>query len=212
MCTGRMDLSLVLRALTKGADGVFIAGCHLNECNYITHGNFHALSMSYIARKILERIGINPARVQMHLVSGSEGNRFVELVNNFNREMREMGPIGETEGMSREDLVEKLEAVTNLIPYVRLVERERLRIPLRSEEEFAEYFASEEFVKLFNDLIGDKLAVSQIVSLLKKSPLTTSEIAEKVKLTPSEVSKHLISSTKHGLVRFDSTQKHYALA
>lgn len=212
MCTGRMDLSLVLRALSKGADGVFVAGCHLNECNYITHGNFHALSMTYIARKLLERVGLNPDRVQMHLVSGSEGNRFVELVNDFNREMREMGPIGVTEGMSREELDEKLAAVSTLVPYVRLVERERLRIPLRTEEDFAEYFAGEEFTRLFDELIGDKLAMSQIVSLLRKSPLPTGEIARHLGLTPSETAKHLISTSKHGLVRYVESEKHYALA
>lgn len=212
MCTGRMDLSLVFRALTKGADGVFIAGCHLNECNYITHGNFHSLSMAYMARKLLTRIGVNPARVQMHLVSGSEGSRFVELVNNFNAEMREMGPIGETEGISGEELADRLEAVTRIIPYVRLVERERLRVPLKTEEDFERFFTSDEFERLFDELVGDKLAMSQIVLLLKKNPLSTGQIAERLGLTPSEAAKHLISTSKHGLVRYDEKEKHYALA
>ena len=45
MCSGRVDLAFVLRAFSKGMDGVFIGACHLNECNYITHGNYHALNM-----------------------------------------------------------------------------------------------------------------------------------------------------------------------
>ena len=38
MCSGRVDLEFVLRAFSNGTDGVFIGGCRLNECNYITHG------------------------------------------------------------------------------------------------------------------------------------------------------------------------------
>ena len=48
MCSGRVDMAFVLRAFSKGADGVFIGGCHLNECNYITHGNYHALNMVHL--------------------------------------------------------------------------------------------------------------------------------------------------------------------
>ena len=57
MCTGRVDLSFILRAFSKGADGVFIGGCHLNECNYTTHGNFYALRITQLAKKLLERLG-----------------------------------------------------------------------------------------------------------------------------------------------------------
>ena len=62
MCTGRVDLSFVLRAFSKGADGVFIGGCHLNECNYITHGNYHALSMVHICKKITGAHGARTRR------------------------------------------------------------------------------------------------------------------------------------------------------
>ena len=51
MCSGRVDLAFVLRAFSKGVDGVFIGGCHLNECNYITHGNYHALNMVLLCQK-----------------------------------------------------------------------------------------------------------------------------------------------------------------
>ena len=45
MCSGRVDLEFVLRAFSNGMDGVFVGGCRLNECNYITHGNYDALNM-----------------------------------------------------------------------------------------------------------------------------------------------------------------------
>ena len=62
MCSGRVDLAFVLRAFSNGMDGVFIGGCRLNECNYITHGNYDALNMLLLCRKIMEHIGLNPER------------------------------------------------------------------------------------------------------------------------------------------------------
>ena len=51
MCSGRVDLEFVLRAFSNGMDGVIIGGCRLNECNYITHGNYHALTMALLCKK-----------------------------------------------------------------------------------------------------------------------------------------------------------------
>ena len=56
-------------------------------------------------------------------------------------------------------------------------------------------------------LIVDKLAMSQIMSLLRERPLSTGKIAEDVGLTPSEVSRHMNTSSRHGLVRYDVSQK-----
>jgi len=54
-------MAFVLRALASGADGVFIGGCWLGECHYVTEGNYDALSMRHLTRKVLELIGVNPA-------------------------------------------------------------------------------------------------------------------------------------------------------
>ena len=71
MCSGRVDLAHVFRAFSNGADGVFIGACHFNECNYITHGNYHALTMVSLAKKMLEHIGLNPERLRIEFMSGS---------------------------------------------------------------------------------------------------------------------------------------------
>ena len=112
MCTGRVDLSLFLRAFSKGADGVFIVGCHLNECNYITHGNFHALSMVHLCKKIMEHIGLNPERLMIEFMSGGEGILFAEVMNDLGKKVRELGPLGKSEGIDEKALKAKLEAVT----------------------------------------------------------------------------------------------------
>ena len=212
MCTGRVDLAFVLRAFSNGMDGVFIGGCHLNECHYITDGNYHALGMVKLCKKIMEHIGLNSDRLRIEWVSSGEGIRFAEIMNDFAKKLTNLGPLGEGEGVGASELKLKLEAVTKLVPYIRLVERERLRVPLKSQEEYDKFFASAELNRLFKETIGDKLAMSQIVVLLRDRPLPTGEIARILGLTPSEVSKHLGSSTNQGLVRYDEGQKCYALA
>jgi coenzyme F420-reducing hydrogenase delta subunit len=48
MCSGRVDPAHIFRAFSTGQDAVFIGGCHLNDCHYVTHGNYDALGMVYI--------------------------------------------------------------------------------------------------------------------------------------------------------------------
>jgi coenzyme F420-reducing hydrogenase delta subunit len=212
MCSGRVDLEFVLRAFSNGMDGVFVGGCRLNECNYITHGNYDALGMVLLCRKIMEHIGLDPERLRIEFMSSADGILFTEVTNDFVKKVKELGPLGKGEGIDENGLKFKLEAATKLIPYIKLVERERLRVPTRSEEAYNEFYNSDELNRLFSELILDKLAISQITSLLRTRPLSTSEIAEILGLNPSEVSKHLNSSSRQGFVRYDESRKCYALA
>jgi coenzyme F420-reducing hydrogenase delta subunit len=212
MCSGRVDLEFILRAFANGQDGVFVGGCRLGECNYITHGNYDALSNVHICRKMMEHIGLNPERLRIDFMSGSDGNLLAEVANDFTKKVKELGPLGKSEGIDKKELKFKLEAVRKLVPYMKLVERERLRVPVKSEEAYNNFFESDEINRLFRELFGDKLAISQIMLLLGKNPLSTGEISEKLGLNSSDVSRHMISSSRQGLVRYDETQKCYALA
>ncbi len=212
MCTGRVDLAFVLRAFSKGADGVFIGGCWPGECHYVTEGNFDALKNVHICKKLMKQIGINPDRLRLEWISASEGMRYAEVMNDFGKRLKEMGPLGIGEGIDEDDLRIRLAAVSKLVPYIKLVERERLRERFKTEEEYSTFFASAEVNKLFDELVMNKLAISEITLLLREQPLSTAEISKALGLNASEVSRHLKNSTMHGLIRFDEEQKRYALA
>ncbi|MBC8419669.1 MAG: hydrogenase iron-sulfur subunit [Desulfobacterales bacterium] len=212
MCSGRVDLEFVLRAFSNGMDGVFIGGCRLNECNYITHGNYDALGNTYLCKKIMEHIGLYPERLSIEFMSSGDGILLVDVINDFCKKVEKLGPLGKSEGIDENGLKFKLEAVTKLIPYIKLVERERLRVPFKSEEAYNQFFTSDEVNRLFNELIGDKLAISQIMLLLREKSLSTGEISESLGLTPSEVSKYMNSSSRQGFVRYDESRKCYAIA
>ena len=209
MCTGRVDLAFILRAFSNGADGVFVGGCWPGECHYVTEGNYLALSTMHLCRRLLELIGVNPERLRLEWISASEGSRFAEVMNDFSKKLKEIGPLSSGEGIDGNGLKSKLEAVNNLVPYIKLVERERLRVPVKSEEEYNEFFTSDEFDRLFQELIVNKLAINQIMILLRERPRSTGEISEILGVDPSVASKHLSSSARQGLVRFDESQKRF---
>ncbi len=212
MCTGRVDLEFILRAFSKGQDGVLIGGCRLNECNYVTQGNYDALGNTYISKKLMEHIGLNPERLRIAFMSSGDGILLAEVINDFTNKIKELGPLGKNKNEDENGLKVKLEAVKKLVPYIKLVERERLRVPSKSEEAYNKFFTSDEFDGLFNDLILNKLAISQIMLLLGERPLSTGEISEILGLDPSEISRHMNSSSRQGLVRYDVNSKCYARA
>ena len=212
MCTGRVDLAFIFRAFSNGKDGVFIGGCWPGECHYITEGNYLALSTMHIGKKLLEMIGVNPERLRLEWISASEGSRYAEVMNDFSKTVKSSGPLGTGEGIDQNGLKRKLEAVQNLIPYIKLVEREKLRVSLRSVDEYNEFFASDEFDRLFQELIVDKFHITQIMSLLREKPCSVGEISEQLGISPSEVSRHLNFAAQQGLGHFDESRNRIAAA
>jgi coenzyme F420-reducing hydrogenase delta subunit len=212
MCTGRVDLAFVLRALLKGADGVIIGGCWPGECHYVTEGNYDALGNTHLSKKLLDLIGLSPDRLRLEWIAASEGSRFADVMSEFAVRLKELGPLGQAEGIEPEVAKLRLKAVERLVPFLKLVEREKLRVPTKSEEAYNEYFSSNAVSSLFEGVIAEKLAISQIVLTLEGKPLSTGEIAEALGLSPSEVSRHMSRSSRQGLVKFDLENKRFALA
>jgi len=154
MCSGRVDLSFVLRAFSKGLDGVFIGGCRLNECNYVTHGNYHALTMVLLCKKIMEHIGLNPDRLGIDFMSAGDGIHFAEISNEFSKKIKELGPIGKSEGIDKEELKSKLAEVTKLVPYIKMQKNEKLSSRFSNLQDYENLFTSEEIDSLLRDVIS----------------------------------------------------------
>lgn len=212
MCSARVDMLHILRAFSNGQDGLFVGGCHLCDCHYVTEGNFNAFSMVQVTKRILDRVGIFPERLRLEWVSAGEGIRFANFMNEYSGQLEKMGPIGEAEGMTPQQLQLKLEAVRRLVPYIKLVLTQKMHVPVRSEEAYHKFFTSEEFDRLFDETIVGKLTVSQILQLLREKPLSTAEICEGLGLDASVVSGHMNQSSRQGLVRYDLESKRFALA
>jgi coenzyme F420-reducing hydrogenase delta subunit/Fe-S-cluster-containing hydrogenase component 2 len=158
MCSGRVDLEFVLRAFSNGMDGVFIGGCRLNECNYITHGNYDALNMVLLCRKIMEHIGLNPERLSIQFMSSGEGILFTEVVDDFSRKVKQLGPLGKSEEIDKDQLKSKLQEIRKLIPYIKIVKREKLETRLENEVEYDGFFTKDEIDQLFSEVVSYHIA------------------------------------------------------
>ena len=91
MCSGMVHPNLVIDALTKGADGVLICGCHIGDCHYLD-GNVKAENRKEAIELMLEDFGIEPERFRLEWVSASEGPRFAEVVREMTESVRALGP------------------------------------------------------------------------------------------------------------------------
>jgi F420-non-reducing hydrogenase iron-sulfur subunit len=99
MCSGRLDPTFVLKALSSGADGVMITGCHPGECHYLEQ-NYKALRRYLLLRRTLAAMGLEPERVKLVWASAAEGVKLASEIGTFVEEIRELGPLnwGKTNG------------------------------------------------------------------------------------------------------------------
>jgi len=91
MCSGRVSELLIFKAITAGADGVLVSGCHPGDCHYI-RGNLNAIRKFTGMRPFLAAMGIQPDRLRLEWISASEGNKVSETVKNFTEKIRQLGP------------------------------------------------------------------------------------------------------------------------
>ena len=105
MCSGRVNPLFVLKALSIGADGVLVLGCHPGDCHYI-EGNYKAMRRFPLLKKMLKQFGIDEERVRLEWVSASEGAKFAEVTNDFTQTIKNLGPI--SVGRSKESAKEAI--------------------------------------------------------------------------------------------------------
>jgi F420-non-reducing hydrogenase iron-sulfur subunit len=91
MCSGMVHPNLVIEALTKGADGVVMCGCHPGDCHY-QEGNLKAERRAEAITLMLQDFGIEEERFKLAWVSASEGPQFAKLMTDFTEQIKRLGP------------------------------------------------------------------------------------------------------------------------
>jgi F420-non-reducing hydrogenase iron-sulfur subunit len=91
MCSGMVHPNLVIEALTKGADGVLVVGCHPGDCHYLD-GNRRAEGRREAIELLLEDLGVERERFRLEWVSAAEGPRFAKVVKEMVTTIKELGP------------------------------------------------------------------------------------------------------------------------
>jgi len=91
MCTGRVSELLIFKAITAGADGVLVSGCHPGDCHYLK-GNLNAMRRITAMKPFLEAMGIESDRLTLEWISASEGRKVADTVENFIEKIKQLGP------------------------------------------------------------------------------------------------------------------------
>lgn len=90
-CSGKVDVLHLLRAFESGADAVYVAACLEGSCHFV-EGNLQARKRVIYAKQLLEEIGLEPERVEIHNMSSAMGGEFARVAREMTERVRELGP------------------------------------------------------------------------------------------------------------------------
>jgi coenzyme F420-reducing hydrogenase delta subunit len=90
-CTGRLNPKYILEAFKRGADGVWVSGCHPGDCHYIA-GNYHARRKFMLLHHMIEAVGVEPGRLHFSWISSAEATKFQEVAKEVVEKVRACGP------------------------------------------------------------------------------------------------------------------------
>ncbi len=90
-CTGRLDALHILKALENGADGVYVAGCQPDSCQFKSGIEKAEKKVKYV-QQILSDVGINSERVAIFSVGAGKASKFIEIAQGMVDKIKELGP------------------------------------------------------------------------------------------------------------------------
>lgn len=200
MCSGRVDPVFVLRAFSRGVDGVMVLGCHPGDCHYAT-GNYYARDRAKVLWQLLDMIGVNVDRLMLDWVSAGEGMRYATFVTDFTERIIALGPLGQSEGMSTEEIRQRLEAAE------RVVEGQRVRwlvgrrqALLQDGDVYGEEVDEAAYDAVLESSLASEYLRHRLALLTSQRPLSVREMADETGLAPRVVLSHVVALEQAGMV------------
>jgi coenzyme F420-reducing hydrogenase delta subunit len=202
MCSGRVDPIFIAEAFSKAIDGVLVLGCHPGDCHYIS-GNYEAEMKMNMLRKLLDYVGFSE-RFSLDWVSAAEGNRFAQLVNEFNEKIINLGPSPFNNKKLKRQLLDDFEIIKSVLADSRirtLVGRER--IITTEGNVYNELIPKEEFEKVIGESLYNEFIRYKIIQKIKNTSKSVPEISNEINIKPNEVLNHIVTLRQRGLVDLD---------
>ena len=92
----------------------------------------------YFCRRILKAVGLHPDRLIIDWASAAEAPLYVALITKFTDHVRELGPLGEAEGLSNNELRLRLGVAGSVVTSVKIRARfARLTQVLREANDYS---------------------------------------------------------------------------
>lgn len=91
VCTGKLQVSTLLKAFEAGADGVYVVGCQPDKCHNLM-GSQRAAKRVAAVKKALVELGAEAERIEMfHLARGLHPE-FIETAQAMHAKITALGP------------------------------------------------------------------------------------------------------------------------
>ena len=89
-CSGKLQVSTLLKAFEDGADGVCVVGCPEDKCHNVM-GSQRAAHRVLAVRKALEELGVEPERIEMFHLERGFHPEFVDAAIMMDERIRTLG-------------------------------------------------------------------------------------------------------------------------
>lgn len=205
MCSGRVDPVLMMESFRSGADGVMVGACLKGECHY-SIGNLQAEGKIEVTKRVLRRIGLDPERLVLRMMSSAQGGKFVDFVTEFQDSVRELGPLGSSEGVSGDELELRIAAAMNAVSDKKLRWVEGKWLEFQEDGNlYGERFTLHELGRMYEEVVLDECALQEIRLRLEGSPMTAKALAAQTRLPAYKVVRHLADLRRMGHVVLGAT-------
>jgi coenzyme F420-reducing hydrogenase delta subunit len=91
VCTGKLQVSTLLKAFEEGADGIYVVGCPADQCHNIK-GSQRAAKRVDAIKKALAELAVEPERIEMFHLERGFHPEFVEAAQLMNKRIIALGP------------------------------------------------------------------------------------------------------------------------
>ena len=96
-CSGRVDETIILRTLRRGARAVLVVGCLSGNCRFRT-GNHEARRNVDEAKSVLRQIGLSSDRVEMIEIASVQYVKLMDAMRTMGERAEVLGPARLHEG------------------------------------------------------------------------------------------------------------------
>ncbi|MBU0965856.1 MAG: hydrogenase iron-sulfur subunit [Proteobacteria bacterium] len=91
VCTGKLQVSTLLKAFEEGADGIYVVGCPADKCHNVK-GSQRAAKRVDAIKKALAELAVEPERIEMFHLERGFHPEFVEAAQLMNKRITDLGP------------------------------------------------------------------------------------------------------------------------
>jgi len=157
-----------------------------------------------LSKRILGDLKVNPERLSLEWVAAAEAPRFVEVITGFTERIRNLGPLGSSEGLEGDHLHKKLKAAKMAL------EGKRVRMLVARQAKYKKHEGAYRDLPPDHRLHGDldealeaEMVANRILLYLHDSPLKVDELAGLLDVSPKDVVFHFNKLEKKGLIASD---------